>query len=275
MTSLPPWGIIARMSYEWWVLIHILGVAGFVGAHGVSMAVLFRLRTERDLTRINALLALSSASITPMYIALVVLLTGGIGAAIVGDLWAFGWIWGAIGTLVAVIAVMYGVATGYYKRVRTIADAMAGGSQAVSPEQFDEVLRSSKPLVIAGVGLAGLGFILYLMVVKPSLGMSPSSEPADTGDAIEIVAEGLAFNTDTLEASADQPIVIAFDNRDVGTPHNISIYADQVADVVYFVGETFPGPAVRLYEVGPIGQGSVFFRCDVHPDSMTGTLVVR
>jgi len=270
MTRAPPWGIIAAMSYRWWILLHLVGVLGFVASHGVSMGVLFRLRSERDLARINALLDLSSRSITPMYLSFVVLLTGGIVGAFVGHLWGYGWIWGAIATLVALIGAMYAMATGYYKRVRVITEAMASGSEAVTPEQLDEVLRSSRPLAIAAIGVAGLAFILYLMTMKPTLGFAPSIEPVVAGPAIEIAAENLEFSTALLTVPVDEPFEIAFDNRDPGVPHNFSIHPT-AGGALLFVGEIITGPDRIVYEVPALEHGSYLFRCDIHPP-MAGNL---
>jgi hypothetical protein len=55
----------------------------------------------------------------------------------------------------------------FYKRIRLVAEALASGSQAVTEEQFAAVLRSPRPLVIAGVGFAALLVILWLMMFKP------------------------------------------------------------------------------------------------------------
>jgi len=261
------------MSFQVWVLIHLVGVVGFAASHGVSMAVSFRLRSERDPAKINALLDASSRSITPLYISLLVLLAGGVGAAFSGRLWGFGWIWVSIATLVIVIGAMYGLATSYYKRVRVIAQAMEEGTEAVTPERFDEVLRSGRPLAIIVIGIAGLAFILYLMVMKPTLGLAPSATPPGPGEGgVEIAAVDLAFTTDTVAIPAGEPFAIVFDNRDAGVPHNVAIYTDETAAEALFVGETFPGPRIERYEVPALDAGSLFFRCDVHPATMVGTL---
>ena len=71
--------------YQWWVFIHIVGVVGFLLAHGVSVTVLFALRRERDPDRIRALLALSGQSTTAFYWSFLVLLGGGLAAATWGS----------------------------------------------------------------------------------------------------------------------------------------------------------------------------------------------
>jgi hypothetical protein len=41
---------------------------------------------------------------------------------------------------------------------------------------------------------------------------------------IQLIAEGIAFNRSTFAVPANTPFDIASDNRDVGIPHNVSIY---------------------------------------------------
>ncbi|MGH2654478.1 MAG: hypothetical protein ACRDHV_09050 [Actinomycetota bacterium] len=155
------------MEYQWWVFLHIAGAFVFLVAHGVSMGVSLRLRQERDPKRIMALLDVSSSSISGLYVGLVLLLAGGVVAGFVGDWWGQGWIWVALGTLVAVMILMYAMATNYYKRLRLIVGAMADGSEAVSDERLAELLSGPRPVALAVLGSAGLLFILYLMLFKP------------------------------------------------------------------------------------------------------------
>src|SRR5260370_7403743 len=72
--------------YSWLVFVHLLGVFGFLMSHGVAAFVAFRVRTEKDLTALRTLLALSGRSGVTMFISLLVLLAGGISAAIVGHI---------------------------------------------------------------------------------------------------------------------------------------------------------------------------------------------
>jgi len=155
------------VAYQWWVFLHIAGAFVFLVAHGVSIGVSLRLRQERDPKRIMALLDVSSSSISGLYVGLVLLLAGGVVAGFVGDWWGQGWIWVALGTLVAVMILMYAMATNYYKRLRLIVGAMADGSEAVSDERLAELLSGPRPVALAVLGSAGLLFILYLMLFKP------------------------------------------------------------------------------------------------------------
>ncbi|HVL50113.1 MAG TPA: DUF2269 family protein [Actinomycetota bacterium] len=259
--------------YRWWVFLHLVGVFGFLLAHGVSVAVAFRLRKERDPKRVQALLAVSSASINAFYPAVVLLLVGGVAATFAGDLWGYGWIWASIVLLILVSGAMYSVARPYYRRLRFITDAMVDGSEAVSADQYAEALRS-RQLFIAGIGFAGLLLILYLMLFKPTLGMSPqATPPAAAGEEASLVASELAFDSDLLTVPASRGFGLSLDNRASGVLHNVAI-SDRTGRKV-FTGETFPGPARAVYSVPALEPGTYVFLCDVHPQQMTGTLVAR
>jgi plastocyanin len=261
--------------YQWWVFVHLVGVFGFLIAHGVSMFVAVRLRTERDPRRVSEFLQLSSSAIRAFYVALALLLVGGITAGFLGHWWGRAWIWASIAVLVLTTLAMYGLATPYYRRVGLVARAKADGETSVTDEQFEGILRSGRSSAVMAIGMGGLLIILYFMVFKPGLGLSQSSAaPLPSGNAARVVAGQLAFDRNQLEVSAGQPITIVFDNSDPGVPHNVSVYRDSSASGALFAGEVVTGPRTITYSVDPLEAGSYFFRCDVHPTTMTGTLVV-
>jgi plastocyanin len=268
--------------YQWWVFVHLVGVFGFLMAHGVSVMVLFRLRVERDPRRVNDYLQLSATSTRGFYASLGLLLLGGIVAGFLGHWWSYGWIWGAIVILVVTTLAMYGMARPYYRRVRLVARALSEGSTAVSEEQFDGVLKSSRPVTIAVIGSVGLLAILYLMLFKPSLGFTPASAPPPVatsslpaGPSVTVSARANAFSPTTLNVPASQPFSIVFANDDPGTSHNVAIYTNASASTVLFRGAFFTGAKTVVYRVGALPPGTYFFRCDVHPSQMKGTFEVR
>jgi plastocyanin len=91
------------------------------------------------------------------------------------------------------------------------------------------------------------------------------------GDVVAIAAEGIAFDTTELSLPAEGEVVIAFDNRDAGIPHNVAIYTGGGDPV--FQGEIITGPATIEYRFPAPAPGSYEFRCDVHPQ-MQGTASV-
>jgi plastocyanin len=259
--------------YRFWVFVHILGVFGFLTSHGVSVGVTFQLRRERDPRRVVGLLELSAAAIRWFYGSLLILLVGGVVAGFLGHWWSRAWIWASIGVLVLVSVVMAGVKSPHNRRVGLVARAMADGSTAVSAEQLEGILRSRRPLTVAGIGFAGLLAILYLMMFKPALGLSSGTEPPTTSADVTVAASNLAFDTDTLRAPSGRPFTIRFDNEEA-VPHNVSIYADPDGSEALFTGEIITGPGSITYEVGALEAGTYQFVCDVHPAQMTGTFEV-
>ncbi len=261
--------------HNWWVLLHVAGALGFSAAHGVSMYASFRLRQEREPARVLHLLELSSSSVGLMWNGIGLLLLGGVAAGFTGDFWGQGWIWAAIVILLATIVAMYALARTWTGRLRTISAAMAEGTEAVSQSQFEEILRSRRPHLVAVIGFAALLASLYLMFFKPTLGLGGVAEcpPAPQGTVAVCAFDDQRFVPDRLEAPAGEPFEVAFLNQDAGVEHNVAIYSDETAAESLFVGDLITGADSVTYEVPSIEAGSYYFRCDVHP-IMDGTLEV-
>jgi cytochrome c oxidase subunit 2 len=102
---------------------------------------------------------------------------------------------------------------------------------------------------------------------------APSGEPPPPGE--ELVVEAvptLRFSTDSLEAPADQPFAIRFENNDANVLHDVAI---QGQGGLEFNGEDVTGPAEIVYQVPALAGGSYQFLCTIHPQQMTGTLTVQ
>jgi hypothetical protein len=160
--------------HQWIVLLHVIGAFVFVASHGVAIWMASQIARERDPRRIAAMLDLSSASLNGVYGGLLVLLIGGIWAAIDGGFFARAWPWVALGVLIAIVVGMYVVATPYFRRLR--------GAVGVPPRygpKDQPVLQPSSdaevaalaaqspvmPLMVIGAG--GLAIILWLMILQP------------------------------------------------------------------------------------------------------------
>lgn len=135
-------------------------------------------------------------------------------------------------------------------------------------------------VVAAGCGsgatsLGGTGSGTNSPAAAASPSASAETSPALPNAVLRLTAKNIAFDQKQLTAAANTPIQIDVDNQENGTPHNVAIYTDQSATTAVFKGEIFPGPAQRTYDVPALKAGSYIFRCDVHPNQMSGTLVVQ
>ena len=100
----------------------------------------------------------------------------------------------------------------------------------------------------------------------------PSGQPGAV--TLDVSALNIAFEQASLTAPADVPLLIAFDNKDNGVPHNVAIHKDSPTGPEVFKGAIFPGPAKKTYDVQPLPAGAYAFVCTVHPN-MTGALTVQ
>lgn len=85
------------------------------------------------------------------------------------------------------------------------------------------------------------------------------------------------FDTECLAAPAEEPLTVEFANDDT-TVHNWALYTDPSGSE-YLGGGTLEEPVdagqSTTYEVDPLDPGEYFYRCDFHPTTMTGNLVVE
>jgi hypothetical protein len=166
--------------YQWLVFAHVLGVFGFLLAHGASAAVAFKLRGEREVERIRVLLDLSRDATAIANISLLVLLAAGIAAGFMGGWWGQLWIWSALGLLILVNVAMVVVASGPLIRIRQLVGAAVPGRAktydapppsntigASVDQQLAMQLAAVNPLLLTLIGGGGLAVILWLMLFKP------------------------------------------------------------------------------------------------------------
>jgi hypothetical protein len=158
--------------YEWTKLIHVASAFGFILAHGASAMVALRLRSEREPSRVSALLDLSLAAMGPITwaTALVMFFTG-IWLGFQASWWGQLWIWASIGILVLVMGLMTPLGGSKLNRIRTALgmtiDPKKPAPVAVSRTELEAILDEWDPRPLAAVGLGGLLAILVLMVLKP------------------------------------------------------------------------------------------------------------
>jgi cytochrome c oxidase subunit 2 len=108
---------------------------------------------------------------------------------------------------------------------------------------------------------------------------TPAGTPGAPAQEITIAAKNINFDTKSIAAKAGEPVHLSFDNQDSGIPHNWALYKDESS--AKSGGQPIAATSV---ENGPVKQelrfnapepGTYYFRCDVHPATMTGTFVVQ
>lgn len=154
--------------------VHVVGVLGFLAAHGVSMAVVLRLRAERDPAAVRTLLDLSRGSMLLMSVAGLVWLVSGIVAGFSGNYWTGGryWIWASLLVVLVVLIVMTPLGRIYLNRVRAAVgiDLKTGAvdsSAPVDPAALEAAIASGRPMLLTVIGLGSTVALTWLMAFKP------------------------------------------------------------------------------------------------------------
>ncbi|MPZ50555.1 MAG: hypothetical protein GEU75_14875 [Dehalococcoidia bacterium] len=121
------------------------------------------------------------------------------------------------------------------------------------------------------------------LVAPTAVAPTPTDVPGTPGQTpepgapvtVRIIAKNIFFNLRTITVPVDAEVTVIFENQDAGVLHNVAFYTDRTTRTRIYVGEIFAGVATREYRFrAPSVSGSNFFRCDVHPDTMTGTFVI-
>jgi cytochrome c oxidase subunit 2 len=116
--------------------------------------------------------------------------------------------------------------------------------------------------------------------IEAARGAPPGELGTPSGaEEVAIVGRDILFDIDEIVVEADTTVVIIFDNQDAAIPHNWALYDTEEAansGVAPIAGSPIePGPLVQEIVFEAPEQGSYFFRCDVHPTTMTGELIVE
>lgn len=144
-----------------------------------------------------------------------------------------------------------------------------------------------------GLPLFAVAFVVFAMALWggaqliDSEAAGPAANGAENGGAgggggpvsVTVVARGLQFDKRSLTANAGADFSVTMDNQDPGILHNIAFYTNRSASQALVpgasIGPLFAGVGSQSFSFTPPRAGSFFFRCDVHPDTMTGSLTVQ
>lgn len=159
-----------------------------------------------------------------------------------------------------------------YDRRKLIDELVGTGVPVVSASDTGEKRSPALALMYLLIPILAIAFLLAQDDSAPAEGGPPEDGP-ETG-AVVMVAENIQFDTDQISLTADEESTITLDNQD-SVAHNLSIYEDDSAEEDLFVGQEIGGGSSIDYSVPPIEAGEYFFRCDLHPTSMVGTVSVE
>ncbi|MGE5227890.1 MAG: cupredoxin domain-containing protein [Planctomycetaceae bacterium] len=172
----------------------------------------------------------------------------------------------------------------------------SGDGATFTPVDTQGPLKGTGPAIAAGKGVVYLAWydpseenlnlgalanpsevLLANPSPAPTISVAPAGNAscgADGKISLDIVAKGIAFDTNCLVAPANKPFTVNFDNQDAGVPHNVAGFTDSSATTVLFRGNVITGPAKDAIKVDALKPGTYYFHCDIHPTTMFGTLAV-
>ena len=131
-------------------------------------------------------------------------------------------------------------------------------------------------LVVFGISAPVLYGAAQLVKTEDAGGADAGGGGATGGPVtVNIAAQNLQFSVRQITASPGVQVTIIFENREP-IPHNVSFYTNRSATSAIYKSELVTGPTtVTERFTSPSSPGSYFFRCDAHPDTMTGTFTVQ
>lgn len=89
-----------------------------------------------------------------------------------------------------------------------------------------------------------------------------------------VLAQNNAFDKTCVAVAANRPFTIILDNKD-STAHGFTIAESETATTHLFQQPPVRGPQTVNASVGALRAGTFVFKCQVHPNQMKGTFVVR
>jgi len=200
----------------------------------------------------------------------------------------------------------------YEETRQTILDILAQHEDQVVPgsvQVFDmEVVRDTKDVamrfslgaaatligaVIVGGFMIGAGLTLFqeeaTVASEPGSGGETPSSGGGFAETGVIVARNLLFDVEEIRLPPNVEVTLTLDNQDAGVPHNIQFHdspePDPTAPLLKGCISGCPSDDVATpIENGPVqqtftfvtpGPGRYSFLCIVHPNTMTGVLIVE
>ncbi len=107
-----------------------------------------------------------------------------------------------------------------------------------------------------------------------------TAAPAPPGSVVlDITARNTAWDKRSLTAPPNAQVTVRLNNQDAGVAHNISFSRSKATAATPLApgakGSLLTGVASENVSFTTPAGGTYYFQCDVHPDQMNGTFLVR
>jgi plastocyanin len=158
-----------------------------------------------------------------------------------------------------------------YERRKLIDELIATGVPATAAAEAGQRRSPMLAILYLLIPLLAIGIVL---AQNDAGGGEDGGPPPPPDEGITITAANVAFDADAITLPADEEATVTLVNDDAAQ-HNFSIYTDDSATEDLFEGQIIDGGSQIDNEIPPLEPGEYFFRCDVHPGSMTGTVTVE
>jgi len=162
------------MLVRWLVFLHVLSAITFFLAHGAAAAMVFKVRSETDFTRIRAMLDLAISTFKAYMLSFLIMGLTGLIMPFLVHIWDKIYIWLSIGLILFVAVWMGLVNEKQIKQLRRLVGLpyMQGNKEfpAEAPASAEEVaalLKKINPHQWALVGYGIPAVVLWLMIFKP------------------------------------------------------------------------------------------------------------
>ena len=162
------------MLIRWLVFIHVLSAITFFLAHGAAAAMVFKVRSEKDFIRIQAMLDLAVSTFKVYMLSFLIMGLTGLVMPFLIHIWNQVWIWLSIVSILFVAGWMFAVNEKQFKQLRKLVGLpyMQGKNEypaetPASPEEIEKFLKTINPISWVVVGYGIPAFVLWLMIFKP------------------------------------------------------------------------------------------------------------